>query len=149
MAVAGNGADTGPGPSELLAEALIAPAVLTMMSADRFGSAERMQLDNAIAFSPILRPMMGAPCGRLIERIVHTASEAGAEAVIARATEALSPALRETAICIALRVAFADGRIEESEEATVIVCSEAFGLPQAQFMKIYEVLAMLQRPADA
>ncbi|MGF1446120.1 MAG: TerB family tellurite resistance protein [Pikeienuella sp.] len=136
-------------PAEALGEALLTPAVMTMMSADRFGHAERMQLDNAIAFSPILRPLIGESCARLVKKIVAEAGKREVEETMAAVREMLSPALRETSIAIAVRVAFADGVLEETEQAAVIVMSDLLGLERDQFFKIYEVLAMLQRPAEA
>lgn len=66
-----------------------------------------------------------------------------------RAVAALSPKLRETAICFAIRTALVDGVLEDGEKKMLITMGEALGLSDKTFFKIFDVMVMMQRAPGA
>lgn len=134
-------------PGETVARGLLTMPLLTA-AAD--GSIDKSELDEVIRLcsqSPIFLSIGGAKTSQLAEEIVKDLQARGANAVFEDGAAALSPALRETALCFSVRVAIADGVVDKSEKDTLAAMGERMGIPIETFMKIFEVLMMLHRSA--
>jgi tellurite resistance protein len=57
--------------------------------------------------------------------------------------------LRETALCFAMRIALADGKIEEGEKASLAQTAAHMEIPLERFQQIFDVVAIMQRPPSA
>lgn len=128
-----------------LARAVITPAVSTMVGDGEVNQAENAQFNNLLAFSPIFRDHGPAAISAMVQHILESIKQIGHEATIQQAGEALTPELRRTALCFAMRIALADGRIEEGERASLSQTGHHLGIPPEEFGQIFEVMVMLQR----
>lgn len=129
------------------ATAVLTPAVLTMVADGRVEPAELAQLGSLCALHPLFSEITPEMLMRMIRDIVLETADHGGPAVGKAAAARLSPGLRETAMCFAMRVALADGSLSESEQATVAGMASLLDLPPESFAKIFEVTAMMQRSA--
>ncbi|MEO0939821.1 MAG: tellurite resistance TerB family protein [Pseudomonadota bacterium] len=136
-------------PDTTIARAVLAPAVLTMAADGSIDQSETTQLANMCMFSPIFAPLGGDGVSKLIADILTDLQKRGADAVITEAVQTLSPALRETSFCFAMRVAMADGVMDEGEKNALSGTASRMELPQEVFQQIITVVGMMQRPATA
>ncbi|MBO9445161.1 tellurite resistance TerB family protein [Ruegeria sp. R14_0] len=132
-----------------IARAVLAPAVLTMAADGRIDDAEVIQLTNMLTFSPIFLPLGGKATGELIKTVLKDLQKSGPDKVITESAQLLSPALRETAFCFAMRVAMADGVLEESEKNVLSGTASRLQLSDQAFESIVHVVTMMQRSAAA
>ncbi len=139
----------GSSQDSTVARAVLAPAVLTMAADGRIDEAEILQLNNMLAFSPIFLPMGGKATADLIKAVLQDLKKNGADRVIIESARVMSPGLRETAFCFAMRVAMADGVLEESEKNVLVGTADRLQLSRESFDKIVEVVTMMQRSAAA
>jgi len=139
----------GTKPDTTIARAVLAPAVLSMAADGSIDQSEVAQLSNMCMFSPIFAPLGAEGVGTLIKDILTDLGKRGADTVINEAVAALSPALRETSFCFAMRVAMADGVMDEGEKNALSGTASRMQLAPDTFDKIIEVVAMMQRPASA
>jgi tellurite resistance protein len=139
----------GGAPDTTIARAVLAPAVLTMAADGSVDKAELVQLNNVCGFSPIFGPLGPETVTRLVNEILNDLSKRGPHEVITEAAGKLSPALRETAFCFAMRIAMADGVLDDGEKAALSGTAARLELAPETFGKIVDVVAMMQRPATA
>lgn len=131
------------------ARAVLVPAALVAGADGKVVRAELIQLANLCAFSPIFADHDGNAMVKLLEGIAADFRARGANAVMNEAVAALSPALRETAMAFAMRVAMADGEVGEEEQQMLMAMSRHMELPDELTDTIFAVIAILQRPATA
>ncbi len=136
-------------PDTKIARAILIPSIGVMASDGRMDERELLQLNNVVSFSPIFSPLDGKTVTGLCSEILTSFKNRGARAVYAEAKAGLSPALRETAMCFALRIASADGRLDESEREALSYLAVEFEIPMETFEAMAMVLGMMQRPASA
>ena len=132
-----------------IAKGLITMPILTAAADGSIDEAEKLQILNMVAFSPVFGVVGVEATGKLIEEVLTGLKTKGAQAVFEDAIEPLSPALRETALCFAIRAALADGVLENSEKDMLVALGQRMGLPPESFMKIFDVMCMLQRGPNA
>ncbi len=137
-----------PAPDTTLGKAVLMPAVLTMVSDGDIGKGEIAQLENICSFSPIFATVDAATLTNMITGVLNDLKTQGAEAVTANAKARLTMPMRETALLFAMRIALADGRIDDGEQNVLIGMGERFEIPSETFMKMFDVVAMLQRRPD-
>ncbi|MCI4662145.1 MAG: tellurite resistance TerB family protein [Neomegalonema sp.] len=137
------------GRDDVIARAVLTPAVSTMISDGSVHDSELSQLTNLCSFSPIFVPYDAQALSSLVQDIIGKIEAEGHDAVIAQAAEHLSPSLRETALCFAARIALADGRLDDGEKASLAQTGYHMQIPASIFEKVIEVVAMMQRPANA
>lgn len=147
----GGGADTAARvPAGVaLRQALLTPAVATILADGRVEDAELDQLKSLCAFSPIYRDTDGAALEALAEAAHAAIEREGVEGAIAAAAESLSPALRRTALCFAARIAATDGAVDAAEEDVLDRTVRLFAIDAATFDKVCEVVTMMQHDEDA
>ena len=140
------------GPADVIddpvARAVLTPAVSTMVGDGEVNEAELAQINNLIAFSPIFFEHGPATVSAYIQHTIDQIAKKGHEATIRDAASQLSQPLRETAMCFAIRMALADGKVEEGEKNSLAQTGHFMEIPPETFQKMLEVLAMLQRPPE-
>ncbi len=142
-------AETAADPAEAIARAILAPSIMTIISDGSVDSAELAQLGNLCAFSPIFQPLGDARIVALIEAVTADMQARGANAVMAEAVPRLTPALRETAMIFAMRMAMADRPLADVEKQLLMTLSRHMQIPDQVTDTIFSVVVMLQRPATA
>lgn len=141
----GKGGSTIAMIDDPLARAVLTPAVSTMVGDGEVNEAENAQLNNLLSFSPIFRDHGPAAISAMVQYILESIQKIGHEATIQQAAQELSPEMRRTALCFAMRIALADGRIEDGERASLSQTGHHLGIPPEEFGQIFEVMLMLQR----
>lgn len=141
--------DFGFHTDEAVARAVLTPAVSTMVADGDVSEFETTQIANLCAFSPIYLPLGGERVQRMIGEIINEIGSKGHPETIKQAASRLSPPLRETALCFAMRVALADGHINENEKNSLSQTGYYMDIKEEVFERILSVVAMMQRPAAA
>ena len=136
-------------PDTTVARAILIPSIGVMASDGRVDERELLQLSNVVSFSPIFSPLDGKTLTGLFTDILTSFKKHGARAVYAEAKAVLSPGLRETAMCFALRIASADGRLEEGEREALSYLAAEFEISMETFEAMAMVLGIMQRPASS
>ncbi len=134
---------------EETARAVLAIPLMVAASDGEITTPETMQISNMCSFSPVFLAIGGKRTSDLGVEIVEEIKARGMNDVFQRAAAALSPKLRETAMCFAIRTALADGVLEDNEKKMLVTMGESMGIPQETFMKIFDVMAMMQRAPGA
>lgn len=127
------------------AKAVISPAVLAMVADGSVDEGELIQIQNMCAFSPIFHAIGAPETKRAIGEALDDLKTKGAAAVIDESAKTLSPKLRETALCFAIRVTLADGVLDEDEKTAIIGTAQRLSVPPEVFQKIFDVVVMMQR----
>lgn len=139
----------GSQPDMALAKAILIPSVSTMIADAVIHPRETAQLSNICGFSPIFAEIGPNVVSALSSEIMEDIKRDGHVPVIESAAGVLSPALRETAFCFAVRIALADGILDDREKAALAAISKALAIPDSVATKIFDVIAMMQRPIGA
>ncbi len=137
----------GRNPNDDTARAVLALPLMVAASDGKIDQAELTQVINMCSYSPIFHAVGAPRTFDLAKEIIADLQKKGLEAVFQSAQATLNPRLVETAMCFAIRTALADGSLAEEEKKVLVTMGERLGLAEATFMKIFEVMAMLQRPA--
>ena len=58
----------------------------------------------------------------------------------------LTMPMRETALLFAIRIALADGRVDDGEKNALLGMAARFEIPGDQFVNMFDVMVALQRP---
>ena len=135
--------------SEEIARGVLAMPILVAAADGNIDESEINQIINMCSYSPIFHAIGAPRTLELCKEIVTQRGSEGAEAVFARALQSLPAPQRETALCFAVRAALADGHFDQSEKDMLMAMGERMGVPAEKFVQIFEVMAMLQRPAAA
>lgn len=135
--------------NDTVAKAVITPAVSTMLADGSVSEIELSQLANLCSFSPIFFNHSQVEVENMIKHIIQEIATSGHPATIQRASTLLTPELGETALCFAMRIALADGVVDEGERNALALTGQVLGVPPQTFGKILEIVAMMQRPAMA
>lgn len=141
-------AQTAPN-HEATARAVMTPAVFVMTVDGSIDKSEIVQLGNVCSFSPIFAPVSGERLVQMIEEIINDISARSPNVVIREAIGAMSPGLRETSLAMAMRIALADGRLDEAEKNTLVLLSQDMGISQQATEVMFHVVGILQRGPDA
>lgn len=131
-----------------IARAVLVPAVATMEADGEIGRREVAQVSNLCGFSPIFEGYSNEEIEELIRSIRMEIEAEGAALAKERAAPKLSPALRETALCFAVRIALADGRLSGEETETLARTAATLGVDGDTFVSIYSVMEMMQRTPE-
>lgn len=141
------GAHAAPDQSfERIARAILTPAVVVAVSDGKIERAEIDQIVSMCSFNPIFQRIGAQRTGQLISELV---SSSDYMALLKEAAGQLDQSLRETAICFAIRVAIADGHVDEMEHKTLVAFAMQFGIGPDDYNRMVDVLAMLQRAPRA
>ncbi|MEM1300707.1 MAG: tellurite resistance TerB family protein [Pseudomonadota bacterium] len=138
-----------PKPQNTVAKAVLTPAVSTMIADGSVDDSELAQLSNVVSFSPIFFQLDKNGLTGLVKEVISEIQAKGHDATIQAAATGLSPALCETALCFAARIALADGRLDEGEKASLAQTGHHMNISQDAFGKILDVVIMMQRGPNA
>lgn len=127
------------------AKAVISPAVLAMVADGSVDESELIQIQNMCAFSPIFHAIGAPETKRAIGDALEDLKTKGAATAMDDCAKTLSPKLRETALCFAIRVTLADGVLDDDEKTAIIGTAQRLSVPPETFQKIFDVVVMMQR----
>ncbi|MEM9046466.1 MAG: tellurite resistance TerB family protein [Pseudomonadota bacterium] len=119
-----------------------------MIADGSISESEKAQLANMMSFSPIYAHHDAKQIVGCINEVLESLKGDPAQ-VLTGSAERLSPALRETALCFAIRIALADGHVDDGERTALIATAASMQIEPSSFGAIFEVMSMLQRRADA
>lgn len=134
---------------EETARAVLAMPIMVAASDGEISLPETEQIGNMCMFSPVFHAVGGKRTSELGVEIVKDIKANGMTQVFQRSTAALSPKLRETAMCFAIRTALADGVLEDNEKKILIAMGNSMGIAEETFSKIFDVMVMMQRAPGA
>ncbi len=134
-------------PETSIPRAVLTPAVVTIAADGNIDDAEIAQLNNLVSFSPIFQGLSSDDLDDMTNSIMDDLLHSGAGQVIEASIQDMSPELRETAFCFAMRVAMADGVLDESEKNVLAGTAQQMQLPKETFESIFQVVTMMQRSA--
>lgn len=81
----------------------------------------------------------------MLKKISNVLRKQGAEAVLSKAAEPLTPEQKETAFALATDMAFADGSVQPQEKVLLEKIQKQLGVSDALAMKIVEVIMIRNR----
>ncbi|SLN62583.1 Tellurite resistance protein TerB [Falsiruegeria litorea R37] len=128
-----------------LATAVLTPSVMTMVADGSTSKSEIVQLANLCGFSPIYAGYSSEVLVALVESVQRDLSKGDYQSIINRAKHQMSMPMRETAIAFAIRIAMADGHVDQSEREALIVLSHNFDIDPDKLVVMFDVISMLQR----
>ena len=128
-----------------IARAVLVPTVSAMMADGTAHDEEVAQLKLLCATSPIFQPLPVAVATDLVFDVMQEIRRDGPADAIARAAAELTAPLRETALAFTLRVALADGTLEEAEKEALLHVAEQLSIGEEVFARILEVVRIMQR----
>lgn len=138
----------GPSAEQLaLIRGLVAPAVLVMAADGHVDSTERRELIGSLRFNGVLREVGAETVISVAETMMVEMRERFGAQTLSACTEALDHPLRETAICMALRIAMADGALGDDEHTVLVDLAMSFGIEPEIYNTMVDVMSILQRPA--
>ncbi|MEM7489321.1 MAG: TerB family tellurite resistance protein [Pseudomonadota bacterium] len=129
------------------AKAVLVPSILAMCAGDGIGDAEVQRLIDTMAFSAVFHPVGAELAPKLIDELRDELTRPGSLERFMALMDPLSPALRETSICMAIRMAAAEGHLSGMEHRVLLTLSSRLGIPPEQYRKMIEVVGILQRAA--
>jgi tellurite resistance protein len=137
----------GRNEHDTTARAVLTMPLLVAASDGRIDETELNQVLNMCSYSPIFHAVGAKRTMELAKDILGELKAKGYQAAFQTAKAGMTPRLAETALCFAVRTALADGSLAEEEKQLLVHMGEGLGVPEAIFMNIFNVMAMLQRPA--
>lgn len=127
-----------------LAKDVMTPAVVTMYIDGSVDNSEIDQLINLLNFSPIFAQVKQSELQPMVAQIMEDLKSHNGASLVQSVASRLPMPMRQTALLFAMRIALADGRLDDSEKAVLFGFAEAFGITPEQFSTMFEVIAMLQ-----
>jgi hypothetical protein len=134
-------------PTDRVARATLSLPLLIAAGEGRPAGAELTRVSNICAYSPVFQAIGPARTHEIALDLLDQLEEKGAEALLARARRALPPKLRETALCLAIRTALAEGTLSDADYATIKAMAQEMEIPSDTVARMFEVMVMLQRAA--
>ncbi|MEM6354567.1 MAG: tellurite resistance TerB family protein [Pseudomonadota bacterium] len=128
---------------------VLTPAVSTMIADGDIDRLEHGLLYDLVPFSPLFAGIDRREIAALEHAIVERIDAVGHTAAIEEAAAALSPALRETALCFAMRVAFVDGNADPGEIKSLETMARTMKLTDTEFDGFARTIIALQRGPSA
>ncbi|MEM7566625.1 MAG: tellurite resistance TerB family protein [Pseudomonadota bacterium] len=128
---------------------VLTAAVSTMIADGDIDRLEHGLLYDLVPFSPLFTGIDRREIAAIEREIVDRIEAVGHKAAIEEAAAALSPALRETALCFAMRVAFVDGNADPGEIRSLETMAGAMEIDTALFDGFARTVIALQRGPSA
>ncbi|HEY3420803.1 MAG TPA: tellurite resistance TerB family protein [Methanomassiliicoccales archaeon] len=76
----------------------------------------------------------------MLNKLVNTIKKNGLDGLVKMANESLPEDMKQTAFAVATDLAFADGDVDQTERDILTKVQQLMGIPEAQAMKIIEVI---------
>lgn len=131
-----------------LTRSVLMPSVMTMISDGSVDDGELAQLANLCSFSPIFSGQSGETTMEMIKSLAQEIITGDLQALLDQAKNNMTMEMRETAVLFAMRIAMADGRIDDGERKALLVLGQHFEIPENKFMVMFEVIGILQRAPE-
>jgi len=135
------GVNSRNGGPNSLRQAVLTPSIVAMIADGVVEDMELDQLRNLCAFNPLFK---GVDLEELVNAVYEDVTRQGADAAIKAVASRLSPALCNTAICFAVRIAWVDRSVDAEELATLERSAELLSVQTEVLRYIQEVVAMMQ-----
>ncbi|MEM6354568.1 MAG: tellurite resistance TerB family protein [Pseudomonadota bacterium] len=132
-------------PDTELQRSVLTPAVLTMVVDGSIDPREAQLMISMVMTSPIFEGSNQEALEALTREIFEEVKRLGTADVIRRTTHALSPGLRETALCFAVRIAMADGVLADEELGALEEMCQMMGVDREVMLSFFQTIAALQR----
>jgi tellurite resistance protein len=139
-------AETPANSLDRIARAVLTPAVVVACADGKLERSETDQIVSMCSFNPIFQRIGAQRTGELIQELMRSTDYV---TLLKEAVAALDQPLRETAICFAIRVAIADGHLDDMEHKTLVAFAQQFGIGPDDYNRMLDVLVMLQRAPKA
>ncbi|MEM9044382.1 MAG: tellurite resistance TerB family protein [Pseudomonadota bacterium] len=136
------------GSQHSIAQAVMTPAIITLLADGKIYDAEIRQLSMTCSVSPLFRGFDAQDFGRAVAAVGTSIDAKGSNATLAEAAAMLSPELCESAFCLAALVASSDGNVDATEVDALTSIARAMQIQIDQVDKILEVVMMLQRHSN-
>ncbi|MEM8595151.1 MAG: tellurite resistance TerB family protein [Pseudomonadota bacterium] len=128
---------------------VLTAAISTMVADGAVDRIERKLLRDMLVPSPLFAGVSEGEIEAIQLEVLDAIEARGHQAVIAEASAALSPALRETALLFAMRIAFIDGVADQGEINSLEQKAAAMGISDAIFDGFAKAVIALQRGPSA
>ena len=133
-----------PANNQNLSKAVLMPSVMTMIADGSVDDSDLAQLSNLCSFSPIFAGQPGEVTMSLIKELANELLNGDIGALLARTKAELTMPMRETAVLFAMRIAMADGHLDEGEKKSLLVLGQQFEIPENKFMVMFDVVSIMQ-----
>jgi len=85
----------------------------------------------------------------MIDQIVNEVGQVDANTYLQATASRLAAPMRRTALLFAMRIALADGHLDDGEKNVMFGFAQAFGISPEEFNTLFEVIMLLQhRPVE-
>lgn len=138
-------ASSEPDEQRRAARALLA---LPLIVSAAGGRVDAENLDRTLSFcilSPVVRSMGPQETEDIAGECLAVMRELGSEELFSDVIVGLALEMAESAMCLAIAVAVARGPLDEARKGTLRTMGQRLGLPEATFIKIFDVMNMLSR----
>ena len=85
----------------------------------------------------------------MINDIVKEFRSDDMQTIFTQTKNQLTMPMRETAVLFAMRIALADGRIDDDERKALLVLGQQFEIPENKFAVMVDVIMMLLRAPES
>ena len=134
-------------PTDRVARATLTLPLLIAAGEGRLAATELTRVSNICAYSPVFQAIGPARTREIALDLLDQIEEKGADALLARARRALPPRLRETALCLAIRTALAEGTLSDADYGAIKAMAQEMEIRPDTVARMFEVMVMLQRAA--
>lgn len=124
------------------------PIVAAMLADGVIEDDEINQIRSICAWSPIYSRNTRDKDTEIILNAIKRVKADNAESTCRQAAELLSPGLRETSFVFAVRMAFADGHVGQSEEVLIEQLVQWLSLDASRARSFVETVSVMQHTAD-
>lgn len=139
---------SAPAANTNLSRSVLMPSVMTMISDGSVDDNELAQLANLCSFSPIFAGQSGEATLATIKDLIKELTSGDIQALIDQTKAELTMPMRETAVLFAMRIAMADGHLDEGEKKSLLILGQQFEIPENKFMVMFDVVSILQRAPE-
>ena len=129
---------------EQIARAVLTIPVLTAAADGQIDDIEGFQLTSMAAFNPSLVELGGATFQRLIGEIARDIQARGFEPVFHDAAPQLQAEAAHTAIAFAVRIAMADGVLDDAEKKILVFMMDKLNISDDAFVQILNTMRIMQ-----
>lgn len=122
--------------------------MLAMIADSVVEDSELQELGNLCALNPTFKGINDSALEELLNECHERSNQIGREALLKEAAEALSPTLRKTALCFAIRLVMADGRVDDLERKMLRQIAVQLEIADQTYDQIFDAYALLQHAED-
>ena len=140
--------DREAGDARATARALIALPLMVAAAGGRVEEADLERILGLCAFNPLFRDLGPKVTEEVAGACLTVMHDLGSEELFTEVLDHLTPETAETAMCFAVGAALADGPPSPAAKTLLRTMGQRLGLPEPQFVRIFEVMAAFTRRRD-